>query len=56
MTQVGVLRFLDYSGADIAEAIETARDWVREVIPLKEGADREELRHRGTLLGDGTSN
>lgn len=55
VTQVGVLRFLDYSGADIAEAIETAHDWVSEVIPLKEGADREDLRHRGTLLGDGTS-
>lgn len=43
-TQVGVLRFLDYSGADIQGSLDSAHSWYSEVIPLKEGADREMLR------------
>jgi len=44
MTHAGMLRFLDYSGTDVAEAIEKARDWVGKVIRLKEGMSRDEPR------------
>lgn len=50
MTQIGVLRFLDYSGVDIASALVDARNWVSEVIPLKEGASRDDLRERASAL------
>ena len=53
VTQVGALRFLDYSGVDIAASNESARDWVSEVIPLKEGVSREELRRRTDGLSNG---
>jgi hypothetical protein len=53
MAQVGVLRFLDYSGIDIAASIANAHEWVGEVIPLKEGVDRQELRRRSSLLAPG---
>lgn len=53
MAQVGVLRFLDYSGIDIAASIASAHEWVSEVIPLKEGVDRQELRRRSSLLAPG---
>ena len=46
MMQIGVLRYLDYAGVDIQEALDTARAWYTEVIPLKEGIDRELLRRR----------
>lgn len=46
MTQVGVLRYLDYSGVDIQGALTTAQAWYSEVIPLKQGVDREMLRDR----------
>jgi hypothetical protein len=52
MTQFGVLRFLDYTGADIAETIANAEDWLSEIIPLREGADREDLRRRREPLRD----
>lgn len=55
VTQVGVLRFLDYSGVDIEASIASARDWVSDVIPLKEGVSREELRLRADGLGNGRS-
>lgn len=50
MAQVGVLRFLDYSGVDIAASLVRAREWVSEVIPLKEGVDRQDLRLRSRLV------
>ncbi len=46
MTQIGVLRYLDYSGVDIQASLDVAREWLVEVIPLKEGSDRSELRRR----------
>jgi hypothetical protein len=46
MTQVGVLRYLDYSGVDIQSSLATAQAWYSEVIPLKQGVDREMLRRR----------
>lgn len=46
MTQIGVLRYLDYSRLDISASIASAQAWVSEIIPLKEGVDREELRRR----------
>lgn len=52
VTQFGVLRFLDYSGVDIASSIASARDWLSEVIPLKEGVDREDLRPHAEWPGD----
>jgi hypothetical protein len=51
ITQVGVLRFLDYSGADIALALERARDWLADVIPLRDGVEREWLRRGASGLG-----
>ena len=44
--QVGVLRYLDYLGADIQGSLDTARVWYSEVIPLKPGVDREMVRDR----------
>ncbi len=46
MAEIGVLRYLDYSGLDIQASLAAAQAWLSEVIPLKEGADREELRRR----------
>lgn len=46
MTEIGVLRFLDYSGMDIQRSLASAQAWYTEVIPLKQGVDREELRRR----------
>ncbi len=46
MTQIGVLRYLDYSGIDIQKSLASAQAWYSEVIPLKEGVDGEELRRR----------
>lgn len=46
MAEIGVLRYLDYSGLDIQESLAAAYAWLSEVIPLKEGANREELRRR----------
>lgn len=44
MTQIGVLRYLDCSRLDIEASLDSARDWLSEVIPLKEGVDRSERR------------
>lgn len=46
MTQIGVLRFLDYSGIDVEAAILGARNWVTDVIPLKDGVSRDDVRER----------
>jgi hypothetical protein len=46
MTQLGVLRYLDYSGVDIQNSLLNAQAWYSEVIPLKQGVDREMLRRR----------
>ena len=53
MTQIGVLRYLDYSGLDIQALLSSARTWIREVIPLKDGIDREEVRRRLSQFPDG---
>lgn len=39
MTQYGVLRYADFSGADIAALLEEAKCWLAGVIPLRAGAD-----------------
>lgn len=44
MTQIGVLRYLDFSGLDIEASLASAETWLAEVIPLKEGTNREEVR------------
>ncbi len=39
MTTYGVLKFADYSGADIGELILEAQSWLAEVIPFRADAD-----------------
>lgn len=50
MTQYGVLKYLDYSGADIAELQDTAKRKLAQEIPFKPTADPEIVEK---LLGEG---
>ena len=43
MTTYGVLRFADYSGADIGSLLTEAKTWLGGIIPLKEGVTRDSL-------------
>jgi hypothetical protein len=50
ITQIGVLRYLDHSRADIALALEQARDRLADAIPLREGVDRNEFRRSASAF------
>jgi hypothetical protein len=41
MTLYGVLRFADFSGADIGSLVDEAKRWLASVIPIREDADPE---------------
>ena len=43
MLQVGVLNYLDFLGADIADVIEGARAWLASIVPLKDESIRDTL-------------
>jgi hypothetical protein len=50
LTQYGVLRYADYSGADIPALLNEAVGWVAQNIPVKDGATREDLERRLRLI------
>lgn len=56
LTQYGVLRFADYSGADIPALLHEAVAWVANNITVKDGATREDLEHRLRLIVRATRN
>jgi len=50
MTRYGVLRFADYSGADIQALVDEAVLWVSQNIPLKEGMSPDELERMRAVI------
>lgn len=50
LMQYGVLRYADYSGADIQSLLNEALVWVGQNLPLKDGESREDLNHHRSQI------